>query len=432
MVTQLEPIRDIWGAGRLAQSIRQKEQDVETSRLRDLQTQSAELGIEKQRLDIGQAQTKQRQAQADRLIIDEFREASKNKSEDISFSTFGAQFFQEKGRPDLAQGMIERIGKQIDIVGKTDGQAAVNLYNRDLLPIIGGQPAKYIGKSQYGEVVEFTNEQGKKQLMVQDKKTGDFKEAAGLEGLRVVQPAGKTPEQVDREIRAKERGLDLRESELANTQAETLRKAGELKPTMQKILDTAQTAAFDSEKTANEFELLIDDYTSSAFEGGVKATFSEFLKDTLGTQDEESLLRRKFRGIRASQATKNLPPGPASDKDIALAISGFPPDNAPAHIIASFLTGAAKIARIDQAFQTFKAEHISEQGSSAGMIKAWRENKGIVIQEALRDFEEGHIPGGTIIMRHQTLGDVYEDDVRATMKKHNLTREEVLRRLGAQ
>lgn len=247
-----------------------------------------------------------------------------------------------------------------------------------------------------------------------------------------VQQAGITTAQRERELVVKEKAQETRGSELVERQAETRRKAGELKPTMQKILDTAQTIAFDSEKTANEFDLLSKDFDRLGFSGGAKASISEFLKDALGTQDDVSALRRKYRGIRASQAMKNLPPGPASDKDIALALGGFPPENAPASVISSFIKGAAKLGRIDQSFQTFKAEYISENKNTAGLIKAWKKNKVRIVGEAVKSFEAGETPASTVIMRHPTLGDITEEDIQATMESNNLTREQVLQSLGGQ
>jgi hypothetical protein len=250
--------------------------------------------------------------------------------------------------------------------------------------------------------------------------------------LEEVEQPGITPEQREREITVKEQAQETRESELEERKAEARRKAGELKPTMQKILDEAQAIAFDSEKTANGFDLLSREFDALGFSGGAVASITDFLKDALGTQDEVSALRRKFRGIRASQAMKNLPPGPASDKDIKLALGAFPPENAPARVISSYIKGAAKLSRIDQAFQTFKAEYISENKNTAGLIKAWKKNKVRIIDEAVKSFDPEVTPPTTVIMRHPIHGDIKEEDIQLMMRNHTLTRNEVLQRLEAQ
>ena len=163
------------------------------------------------------------------------------------------------------------------------------------------------------------------------------------------------------------------EQEFKEEQAEI--KQSELKPTVQKILDSAQTEAIDAGQRSRSLSVLADDISKMDVGGGLASTVSESMKAVLGSQDEVSNLRRRFRAVRASQATQNLPPGPASDKDIALALSGFPKENASGAEIVSFLRGAAKLENVNAAFQTFKADLISQQGNTKGMLKTWKSKK---------------------------------------------------------
>lgn len=321
-------VQDPFGLSRLADQIRQNRLEAQQAPIREAQQELLQGQVQKQRMGLAEL-ARQRQDQVD---LQTAIEAAPGQDID----RVSLDFFRQRS-PIKAQQFEKMIFDRAKSIAKFDPQGASDFLN---------------------------------------KKTGatfDFRAAV----------TGPTPLQRERELDIKERAQQTRESELTARAEEVRRKAGELKPTMQKILDTAQTESFEAERTANEFDLLIDDFRGKGFKGGVVTTVSEFLKDALGTQDEVSALRRKFRGIRASQATKNLPPGPASDKDIQLALSGFPPENAPAEMIASFLAGAAKIARIDNAFQTFKAEYISENKNSSGMIKSWRENKDRIINETL-------------------------------------------------
>ena len=105
---------------------------------------------------------------------------------------------------------------------------------------------------------------------------GEQREGLMTEVIKAAQQRGyleapaapmKTAEQVEREIKIKEDQLGIdkaaqasRESELLQRKETAQQKAAELKPTMQKILDTAQTTAFDSEKTANDISLLAKDF----------------------------------------------------------------------------------------------------------------------------------------------------------------------------
>lgn len=373
-MAQFEPVQDVLGLGRLAQQIRLNRQEAQQAPIRALQQELLQGKVEQQRGTLADI-ARQRQNQAD-------LQTAIQQNPEMDVDRVSLDFFKQRD-PAKAQQFEQMIFGRATELSKIDPQGASAFLTQ---------------------------------------KTGqqfDFSKAHEALGLK------------SRELDIKEQAQRTRESELVERRGEVARKAAELKPTMQKILDTAQNQAFEAETTANEFDLLVDDFRGKGFGGGVKASVNEFLKDALGTQDEVSALRRKFRGIRASQATKNLPPGPASDKDIALALSGFPPENAPAEVIASFLTGASKMARIDQAFQSFKAEYISENKNSAGLIKAWRNNRDKIIDDALRDFRPEESPGAEqqVVLIHPVFGDVSEEDIQATMSGSNMTREQVLQRL---
>lgn len=175
----------------------------------------------------------------------------------------------------------------------------------------------------------------------------------------------------ERELKIKEEANNIRRDELGFRQSQANKV--DLSPTVQKILDASQTKAFESGEQAREMELLAKDIAAVDISGGVASTTSEKFKQVLGSQEEVTDLRRRFRGFRASQAVTNLPPGVASDKDIELALSGFPAENANAETIQSFLRGQAKLARLQEGFNIVKSELISDTGGTAGLLTEWRE-----------------------------------------------------------
>lgn len=98
---------------------------------------------------------------------------------------------------------------------------------------------------------------------------------------------------------------------------------------------------------------------------GWKARIAEAGKGMFGGQDAVSGLRAEYNQLVNAQAVKNLPPGPASDKDIALAKQGFPPDSANTDYLASFLRGMAKMQQAVGASSDRKANWIASNGSLA-------------------------------------------------------------------
>lgn len=142
-----------------------------------------------------------------------------------------------------------------------------------------------------------------------------------------------------------------------------------------KRLSEFNDAAAESGRLASKYELLANDFEKSGIEGGLLGTggtWSETVKDLSGNQDEITELRREFNKIRASEVVKNLPPGAASDADIALALSGFPTDKANAKQVASFLRGVAKLKKYEEEFNTFKSNFVSERGTERNMLQEWK------------------------------------------------------------
>jgi hypothetical protein len=139
------------------------------------------------------------------------------------------------------------------------------------------------------------------------------------------------------------------------------------------IFKASDEAQAESVKHENYMELARQ-YEQSAgkMASGVVGSFAEWVKEQTGNQDQISLLRKDWAAVKASEVVKNLPPGAASDADIALALAGFLPTNAKPETVASFLRGMAKMSKINGEYQSFKANYLAENKSPSGMLKAWR------------------------------------------------------------
>jgi hypothetical protein len=144
----------------------------------------------------------------------------------------------------------------------------------------------------------------------------------------------------------------------------------------EKNLIAAQDKFFELTSQSREYDLLADDFERFANQlpAGTAASISEFIKRVTGSQDEATELRRRFSKVRLAEALKFLPPGPATDRDVAEAFKGVPDENASPRQVQSFLRGAAKMASIDAEFQEFKSNYISENDSSKGLIPAWEKH----------------------------------------------------------
>ncbi|EXC06243.1 hypothetical protein CAT49_00080 [Acinetobacter baumannii] len=163
---------------------------------------------------------------------------------------------------------------------------------------------------------------------------------------------------------------DKRQLDRDKLETETSLKLQELNPSNVKLSDGAQKLVNDtmiasvaSEQAANQQLDLANRIQSAGGGYGAFSRFGEWIKGQTGNQSAMTELRNEYTRIRNSQAIKMLPPGPATDKDIEMALKGFPSETADSKTIASFLRGMAKMNQRDAAYQQMQAEWVNQVGN---------------------------------------------------------------------
>lgn len=165
--------------------------------------------------------------------------------------------------------------------------------------------------------------------------------------------------------RAKRLNLDQEklQSDVSFKIAEMAQKTSELTPDARKLINDSVIAGAAAEQSATKLNDLAGRLEAAGGGFGVAAAASEWFAKATGNQNEMTSLRQEYVRLRATEAAKMLPPGAASDKDIALALSGFPPPEADAKYIASFLRGMAKIQQNEAQVNSAKSEWVGSFGS---------------------------------------------------------------------
>ena len=160
-------------------------------------------------------------------------------------------------------------------------------------------------------------------------------------------------------------------------------------------VEKLQIASLESENKARLDESRVSS-TLKAFEdipdfkGGIPQAFENAVKDNVGWRDAKSMAITQARGFRAENAMKYLPPGPASDKDVALALSGQPDENAGKAEWVSYLTGIQKVNRAEANYFRDRTNFISNHGAISGFSQqqeAKRIDMAILNQVARPDGE---------------------------------------------
>lgn len=229
------------------------------------------------------------------------------------------------------------------------------------------------------------------------------------------------------ELGLKERGILVQEGQLA----QSLMKAQnpELSAGLQKIVDDSVTASVSASGTANQARALADKAKQINWSGGSRTQFGEYLKSLAGWEDEQSRVITQIEGVLSKEVLSNLPPGPATDKDVALARKAVMKATANPQELAQALEAAARIQDKAAAVQQAKADFISENG---GLGKAKRD---IVLSDGLTipagttysDVLKSAAKNATIIWeQHPKLGRVSELDIESTMKANKMSRQQVI------
>lgn len=172
---------------------------------------------------------------------------------------------------------------------------------------------------------------------------------------------------VSSQIRERAARLGLDQDKLTSeTQlkiAELQQKAGTLPDSALKIVNEAASASVAADQSAAQSLELANKFDRLGGGTGVGATIAEKWASATGRQDALSAARQEYIRLRNSAAIKSLPPGPATDKDIDLALKGFPPENADSAYIASFMRGMAKIQQREAVYENARSEWVNAVGN---------------------------------------------------------------------
>lgn len=154
----------------------------------------------------------------------------------------------------------------------------------------------------------------------------------------------------------------------------TLARIGEIANSLpdqaKKDINTAAVAAGTAKQQATQFNSLADKLEKEGGGWGFVARSGEWFKNATGTQNYMSELRQEYTRLRNSAAVQSLPPGPATDKDIAMVLEGFPSSTADSNTMARFLRGMAKLQDINSATENARVDWLSNNRGSLGRATA--------------------------------------------------------------
>lgn len=169
----------------------------------------------------------------------------------------------------------------------------------------------------------------------------------------------------DKQEQLQQETLDIRKQEAEQ------RKKGLYSGDKKAIREATASARNEADK-ARTMIRLADDYERFEPVGGILGIGKDKWAEWTGSQGGIQTLRTEFNNLRNQVTLDNLPPGAASDKDVALALEGFPTSTYNAEELSSFLRGQAKLAAILSEREEARASYMADNdGLDSGFSDKW-------------------------------------------------------------
>lgn len=132
-----------------------------------------------------------------------------------------------------------------------------------------------------------------------------------------------------------------------------------------KVIDTINTSVINAAtatQSSNKLFNLANNFKKVDSWSGATGNAVEAIKKFTGDQDYVSKLKKEYTATMALEVNKMLPPGAASNVDVANAKEGFLTPNADPKLIASVLEDMARIQQSNAVFESMKADWLNSAG----------------------------------------------------------------------
>jgi len=280
----------------------------------------------------------------------------------------------ESGNVDIAKRLTMEQIQALKNAGKP-----TDMYER-VLKGLDENPKATIGVlSAFGAGADFQKWKGITEAKMAQKKADAEAAKASAEALKAqveakyanqVQQAnlGKTQAEINNlssQIADRTSRLKLDTDQAVFNIAKLQKELGTIPDAVRKDADAAVIAAGSALTSADQMASLADRIAANSFgTEGVFATADQWLADSLGVgEDEVNDIRKEFTRIQNSEIVRNLPPGPATDRDISTVAEGYLKATASPERMESYLRGVEKLRRIEGELEYGKADWLSKNGS---------------------------------------------------------------------
>jgi hypothetical protein len=271
------------------------------------------------------------------------------------------QFLDERAKSEINAGRDGRMWDTYSKLIAVDPDKGMKTFGVMLASVPGGD--KVLDSALKAQ-------QGPSQVAKSESEAEKARVEAGFAPRKIAGEIGLTEAQTKNTLnqisdRANRLGLDKDKfaSEIGLKLEELKRKGTDLDTEAKKLINTSAIESVASSQFAGRLKDLAGRILAEGGGKGAWNSVGKLFENLTGTQDEWTKTRNEYVRLKNNYVLKNLPQGPASDKDIKFAMEALPPDNANAAYIAQFLQGMAKMSEIDSKVKDAQADWVDSVGS---------------------------------------------------------------------
>ncbi|EOX9800700.1 phage DNA ejection protein [Escherichia coli] len=284
-----------------------------------------------------------------------------------SIGTLAAGARLASSSPEAMQSWLQNNAKELTRVG-VDPNSVAQMYQQN--PSGFGEFVDHLGMAALGPI-DYFNVQDKmagreidRGKLAETIRSNQAGEALQARGQNLSYQSAMTGHGLAAERLALDKQKFGFEVQQAQKKAEELINAApKLSVNMEKAIEKSAGDAAASRNAADSMTTLADTLEKEKPTPGLFGNAENMFSKLTGQDNYLRDMRIRFNQLANAQATKLLPPGPASDKDIEFARKGIPSETDNPMVMARWLRGMAKMESNNAKFNEFKSEWMSANGS---------------------------------------------------------------------
>ncbi|WP_144664368.1 phage DNA ejection protein [Escherichia coli] len=284
-----------------------------------------------------------------------------------SIGTLAAGARLASSSPEAMQSWLQNNAKELTRVG-VDPNNVAQMYQQN--PSGFGEFVDHLGMAALGPIDYFNvqdkmvGRQQEQQRINETIRNNDMTNARAIRGQDLSYQSAMTGHGLAAERLALDKQKFGFEVQQAQKKAEELINAApKLSVNMEKAIEKSAGDAAASRNAADSMTTLADTLEKEKPTPGLFGNAENMFTKLTGQDNYLRDIRIRFNQLANAQATKLLPPGPASDKDIEFARKGIPSETDNPMVMARWLRGMAKMESNNAKFNEFRSEWMSANGS---------------------------------------------------------------------